>query len=151
MNEIKLARNIGKKIFMLVVLGIMSFVVVFMITDILFVNIVNGDFILELVNIMIIGVISLSIYLFLCLLILSSSFTRLTEEGIWQFQLIRPVFIRWGDIQKIEARLGTRMIVSTQSVIQINLEDFKEPHKLVAAIEARVPSSALTETDSTDL
>lgn len=152
MNEIKLKRAFGKKIIAIAIFSFMILIVTHLVAkDIFLINFADGLSFGESIYVVVIGVVTLIVYLFLCSLILSSSLTRLSEEGIWQFQVIRPVFIPWRDIQKLEAELGMRILTSPQGVIQIYLDDFKEPHKLVAAIEARVPSSALTETDSTDL
>jgi hypothetical protein len=152
MEEIKLKRNFGRKTTVIMILGIIILTTAIMVArDILFVNIGDGISFDELINILTLGVISFLTYVILSLLIISRSMIRLTNEGVWQFQFLRPIFIRWNDVQKVEARLGVRIIISHRGVIQVYLEDFKEPDKLVAEIEIRVPPSALIDSGLVDL
>src|SRR5262245_34289787 len=122
MQTIKLARNFGKKIVMVVIFGLLMLVtMIILIRDVFLVGTVNGFSLFDAVKVTVIAVVFLAAYSFLSLLMLSTVFTQLTEEGIWQLQSFHPVFIRWIDIQKVEVRLGIRLLIAPQGVIQIHL------------------------------
>lgn len=67
------------------------------------------------------------------------SIVRFTESEIWQWQPFSAVSIPWSDVQKVEAFLGGRTIISGNKMIILQFEDFKEPDTLVLEIKKRVP------------
>ncbi len=81
---------------------------------------------------------------YICWLPWADLLTVFTDEGIKKPRLFRsPLFLRWGDVRRVADAGWVIKLEAADQCIRINSVVFKEPEKLIAEIEARVPKHAL--------
>jgi membrane protein YdbS with pleckstrin-like domain len=141
MREIKLQRVYGKKI---AILGDFGFLISLAVLSLA--NDKPSEMPSHTIWVVLVVFVALLFFFVVTLQVFRYSFVRLTESGVWQWQLFSFVFIPWSEVQKVETYLGMRTIRLDNKMIIIQFEDFKEPDKLVIEIKKRVPESAFETT-----
>jgi hypothetical protein len=101
-------------------------------------SLVGGLSISEVFIITVVVVLSILVFILACIALFSHARIELAENGISQWRMTNRVFLRWDEIREIETRLGIRILKSPKDVIEIHLDDFKQPGELIDYIDSRV-------------
>lgn len=106
-------------------------------------NTSDGLSILDIFTTIIIILISILFFISLCLLIIGRAFIQITDDAISQWRFTKTISIGWDEIQEFETIFGARLVKSSGRVIEIYLEDFSDPTKVIEEIESRLPANVI--------
>lgn len=136
------AINIADKLPVIVGIGIIISILDIVIISSL-TNSSNGFSITSIFVIAIVFLLSLIVFIAACFVVISRAMIKLTDDGITQMRIRDSLFLHWDEIQEIETRFGVRLLKSSSQSMEIYLEDFKDPDRLIEYIDSRVPATII--------